>query len=248
MGMTTPVIHAAFASTDGPRLYDAPPDFGPDGPRWEGMKEIHRQIGEYQQVILGARQEAPVAILWPIRSFMAQNRKWQAETGGMREDLALLLLRCLEHQVGVHLLDEADLDEAVVRDGELTVGHAAYSHVLIPHCLVLHVRSIEALRGAAGSGVKVVGTGPGPQWLETDAGLKPAGAGLWDTAPAAEAVAALPRLVDVSYGVDIRCTAWLRGGVRTRLLMNIASEDRDAQMDGRPMRLAAGRVCVLPSA
>ena len=138
MGMTTPVVHAAFAPIEGPRLYDAPPDFGPNGTRWPGMTELHREIGEYQQVILGARQEAPVAILWPIRSFLAQNNDWQAEPGGMRRDLALLLLRCLEQHVGVHLLDEADLWQAQSSGNTLRLGRACYEHILLPSCTVLH--------------------------------------------------------------------------------------------------------------
>jgi hypothetical protein len=44
MGVTTPVIHGAYSSTEGHRLIDAPPDFGPLSPRWEGLNRLSRHL------------------------------------------------------------------------------------------------------------------------------------------------------------------------------------------------------------
>ena len=72
MGVTTHVIHCAYNSTEGLRLIDAPPDFGPGKPPLGGHGALGHEMAQLQGVIRDARQIAPVAILWPIRSFAAQ--------------------------------------------------------------------------------------------------------------------------------------------------------------------------------
>ena len=244
MGMTTPVIHAAFASTEGPRLYDAPPDFGPDSTRWDRMKQIHAEIVQYQRVILGARQEAPVAILWPIRTFLAMNREWQAGKGGLREDLALLLLRCLEQHIGVHLLDEADLWRAESEGNTLSLGLARYSHILVPPCIVLHDRTVNALQAIKDSGVDVRAVGNRPQWVQTQSTLVPADLSWCPCSAIDEAVAGLPRLVCIEGDCAsmIRCSVWEKDEQRTMLLMNIGQSDCRVTIDGKPQKLPATRI------
>jgi hypothetical protein len=71
MGVTTHVVHCAYNSQEGLRRIEAPPDFGPESNRWSGMVALGHDMARQQAIIRDAVQEAPVAILWPIRSFTA---------------------------------------------------------------------------------------------------------------------------------------------------------------------------------
>ncbi len=247
MGVTTHVVHAAFSSVEGNRLYDAPPDWGPAGDFWPAMVELGKEFAELQTVIREATQVAPVAILWPIRSFAAQRSESHEQP--LRDALVELLSQCLDHQVGVHFLDETDLVDAAISTGVMTLGRAAYSHVLVPDCTVLAADTIRVLREAAAADIQVVGTGSGPEWVQTDSAVEPAGPRAWESASVFDVVPTLPRLISIApdgIARDLRCTAWERDGIRTRLLMNIGDEDKNMTVDGTPMRLRRGEVMTLP--
>jgi hypothetical protein len=109
---------------------------------------------------------------------------------------------------------------------------------------VLHARTLAALRDAAKAGVSVVRAGSAPQWQQAETGLQPAE---FDWCPAgepAQVVDRLPRLVSLTDGTDIRCTAWRRGETTTRLLVNLRDQATTVAIDGRETELAPGRVHV----
>ena len=246
MGLTTPVIHYAQTSTKGQRLYDAPPDFGPDSPRWKGMQKVAREVARVQTVVRGARQVAPAAILWPIRSFMAHKIDWQNDVTGMRRDFNQLLARCLDRQVGVHILDEEVLWQ-MSRDGDsVAIGRARYSHILVPSCTVLHDRTVDRLSGLLKTGVRVTFTGQMPAHRQTGNGLIPLDKNWLPYASPEEAVAALPRLIEAEGDTtDIRCTAWEKGGRTTRLLINLRPRTHRLKFAGRALALTPGKVVIL---
>ena len=211
MGVTTPVVHCAYNSVEGLRLTEAPPDFGPESSRWPGMVALGRELAALQPIVRDATQIAPVAMLWPIRSFAALPPAEFTADSPLRNELVRLVQLCLDHQVGLHLIDEADLWRAKLDGGQLTLGKATYSHVLIPSCTVLHQRTVQALRAAADEGVTVLRAGEPPRWQQTESGLEPLDFGWCPAGPPAEAVATLPRLAQVAPdGTDIRCTEWER--------------------------------------
>lgn len=246
MGLTTPVVHYAQTSTKGLRLYDAPPDFGPDSPRWAGMQKVARDVARVQDVVHGARQVAPVAILWPIRSFLAQKIDWQNDATGMRRDFNLLLARCLDRQVGVHILDEEVLWRAVRKGSSITIGRARYSHILVPSCSVLHERTISRLQALLKAGLTVTLTGQTPSSVHSDNGLAPLNMDWCPRADAETAVASLPRLIDAKGDTtDIRCTAWEKDGKVTRLLMNLRPRACKLKLAARALNLAPGKVLIL---
>jgi hypothetical protein len=250
MGVTTHVIHAAYNSEEGLRLTDAPPDFGPASSRWEGMVKISREMASRQTIVRDAVQIAPVAIVWPIRSFAAQPAhelgiKGLTADWPLRNELVRLVQLCLDRQVGLHLIDESDLWRARLEDRRLMLGKAKYSHVLIPSCIIMHQRTVQRLREAVEHGVTVVRAGASPRWQQTDTGLEPAQLDWRPAAGPVEAAKRLPRLIDmVPESKDVRCTAWRRDGKRTRLLMNLNPEPRSVVVDGRPLRLLPGRIHV----
>ena len=225
MGVTTHVIHAAFQSTKGDRLHDAPPDWGPRSPRWEGMPAIGERLKPIQQSTTDAKQIAPVAILWPIRSFSAIPFEPYTHDSPMRDDLVDLLLQCLARQVGVHLIDEDMLASLQVEAGYANVGKASYSHIIIPECVVIHEDSAAQLNRLAEQGITVLQTGEGPAWLQTATQLVK-NEQQWGTpTPAAELADTLPRLVDVApSAANVRCTVWEREGKRTALVMTLDDE------------------------
>jgi hypothetical protein len=254
MGVTTPVVHCAYNSVEGLRLTEAPPDFGPASSRWEGMVRLNRELAGLQAVIRDATQIAPVAVVWPIRSFAALPPAGFTADSPLRNELVRLIQLGLDRQVGLQLLDEADLWRGELADRHLRLGKASYSHVVLPSCVVLHARTIGKLREAAAAGVTVLRAGQPPKWQETDAGLKPAPLDWGAAAEPAAVVKSLPRLVELGPdGTDIRCTAWRHGGrvsnpshagggTTTRLLMNLRSAPAQVTIDGRNMVLQPGEI------
>ncbi|NUQ65603.1 MAG: hypothetical protein HUU20_24300 [Pirellulales bacterium] len=250
MGVTTHVIHCAYNSQEGLRRIEAPPDFGPRSSRWQGMVELGREMAGLQAWVRDATQIAPVAVLWPIRSFMAmpmETRAGENFTGDwpLRNETVELVRACLDRQVGIHLIDEADLWRADLADGRLRLGKAVYSHVVIPPCLVVHSQTVARLRDAAKMGVEVVQAGDPPRWQETERCLEPLAAAWPAAANRARAVAGLPRLLDLEdNGQDIRCTVWQSNGRTVKLLMNLNAQPVRARIGERELTLEPGRITV----
>lgn len=249
MGLTCPVVHAAYNSVEGHRKIDAPPDYGPLSPIWPGMGDIARELAPLQQLIRDARQVAPVAILWPIRTYQMGRYDWRNETTGRRAALNQLLSACLDHQVGTHFIDEATLWEATPRHGRATIGRAAYSHLLIPASTVLHEKTVAMLRSLHEAGVQITIAGEAPARQQTETSLEPLDLSPITTLPIDQAVANLPRLVQLEGAdpTDIRCTIWERAGVKTTLLLNISSTAKTATLAGRPIDLPPDQVVQLQS-
>ena len=241
MGVTTHVIHCAYNSTEGLRLIDAPPDFGPESPLWPGMVALGHEMAKLQGTVRDARQIAPVAILWPIRSFAAQPPADFTAPSPLRDEFVRLVTMCLDCQVGIHFLDEADLWRSQLVGRELRLGKARYSTVVLAACPVVHADTLAKLRLAAQAGVRVVRVGPGPEWQETKTCVEPARPDWLSGGDAATVIGQLPRLAELTPdGTDIRCTAWQRGNRTTRLLMNLRGTPAAVAVDGKRLRLAPG--------
>ena len=246
MGVTTHVVHCAFNSMEGLRAIEAPPDFGPLSSCWEGMVALGREFAELQEHLRGATQIAPVAILWPVRSFAALPVAEFTAASPLRDDLVDLLSRCLDRQVGTHFLDEADLWRARVDRGVVRLGRARYTHVLVPSCVVLHRQTVTALKRLKKEGVEVAVAGKPPEWVQSDAALTAARMKWCPQLSISEAVSALPRLMDFEGDTtDIRCTAWKRGRQCVHMLMNLSSSERALQWNGQDLRLGSGELRVV---
>ena len=148
MGVTTHVVHCAFNSMAGPRHNEAPPDYGPFSERWSGMVALGKELAGFQAVIRDATQIAPVAVLWPIREFMAQPFEAYTHTSPLRDQFVEFVRQLLDRQVGVHFIDEADVGRATAEQGRLTLGRASYSHVLIPPGFTPQPTTLAKLRSA----------------------------------------------------------------------------------------------------
>ncbi|MHB8969765.1 MAG: glycosyl hydrolase [Pirellulaceae bacterium] len=245
MGVTTPVVHCAYNSIEGLRLTDAPPDFGPASDRWPGMTALGRELAALQPLVRDATQIAPVAMLWPIRSFAALPPADFTADSPLRNELVKLIQACLDHQVGLHLIDEGDLCRAKLDGRQLKLGKATYSHVLIPTCTVLHERTVAALRAAANAGVAVLQAGDSPRWQQTESGLEPLDVGWCTALPPAETVQSLPRLTHVTPdGTDIRCTMWERNHQSVRLIISLREQVADVTIDGQHVTLQPNAILV----
>lgn len=108
MGVTTHVIHCAFNSMESPRYDEAPPDYGPMSKRWPGMVKLAEELAPIQEIIRGAKQVAPVAVVWPIWEFMAQPFEVYTHTSPLRDQFVEFVRQLLDRQVGFHFIDEAD--------------------------------------------------------------------------------------------------------------------------------------------
>ena len=247
MGVTTPVVHCAYNSVEGLRLTEAPPDFGPESSRWLGMVTLGRDLAKLQLLIRDARQIAPVAVLWPIRSFAALPPAEFTADSPLRNELVALIQMCLDQQIGLHVIDEADLWRAAPDGRELKLGKAAYSHVLVPTCVVLHERTVASLRAASDKGVQVLLVGKPPRWQQTDTSVEPTDFRWCVAQPLPDAVGSLPRLAQITPdGTDIRCTMWEKDGRRMRLIISLRSQVAEGAIDGQSVTLQPREVLVQP--
>lgn len=245
MGVTTPLLHSAFLSTRGARQYEQP-DFGPEGKFWPGMHSVRQQVVAVQQQVHGARQIAPVAILWPIRSFNMACTGDASGSRAMRQDFTGLLARCLDRQVGVHVLDEGDLTDIDVIDGWACLGSARYRYILIPSVTVLHAVSIAALQRIAKEGIQIILAGNPPLFQQEDHALTAVEFHWCEHCEVSHIASVLPRLVVLDGDTaDIRCTAWESCGRTVRLLMNIGHAARTSRFDGQAVLLEPGVVYLL---
>jgi hypothetical protein len=247
LGVTSIIVHCAYSSQRGPRSFEYPPNYGPNNTTaWPQMVKIHKELADLQQYTWGARNVAPVAVVWPIRTYWIHGYDWQNDTTGHRRQFHELVAALLDKQIGIQLLDEEMLQKATIKNGELTVGLARFKHVVIPTATILQSASIKALAKAAKAGVTVQLTGVIPdKQYEGDqlTGVD------WSFAKASntpDTVASLPRHINIEGdATDIRCTAWEKDGVATRLLMNIQEKTVTLKVDGKPLKLAAGEVKIL---
>ncbi len=250
LGVTAPLVHCAHSSVRGPRAYEYPPNYGPNSDVWPGMAEVHQKLINVQNVTHDARQIAPVAVLWTIRSFNAQKAltDFQKDETGMRVSMIQTLAGCLDRQVGTHFIDEADLCNATLTGGTLTLGKARYTHILIPMSTVLHANTISKLKQLREAGVTIICTGDAPTQQQTDTALEPLDMSWCPQMSIHDAAASLPRLIDLEGDTtDIRCTAWVGNDAPsdaqpTRLLINLNDDPCEARFDEASQTLEPGEV------
>ncbi len=256
-GVAMVVVHASFASVMGLRRLDAPPDCGPNSVRWQGLCDTSRGIEPFRQIVTDSTQIAPVAIVWPIRSFMAEGiHWWEAGDVGPRRDLAQLLLACLQAQVGVHFIDEEQLASAEVRGGKLVVGRASYETILLPSASVIAEETVRRLASLKRDGLKVMSAGQLPAFAQTRKEIAPIDASslpqrIQGDDWTAWCRANLPRLLDVQADRpnELRVTAWRDQGDRTSwLMMNIGEAPQRVRVKGggeATIELAGGQLVAL---
>lgn len=248
-GVTLAVIHAAYHSQLGLRGYDAPPDYGPDSPLWDSMVGILGELAPFFRETAGATQIAPVAILWPIRSFQARGYDWQDPDHKPRNEFLRLVSLCLENQIGIQFVDEADLVKAKVKKGGFRIGRASFRHLLIPPVEVIDAGTIEFIETLRRAGIPITGVGKAPRHAY-DAGkrflVKPGVC--WEsesfTSWIRGTLPGLPRLVRLSgKGLsEFRVTAWRKNKRETLLVMNLHSKERRIGVGGSEIRFGGGEL------
>ncbi len=166
MGVTTPVIHGAFLSVRDERLSECPPDFGPWTKFGECLSKLNKSIQEVQSIMIGAKQIAPIAILWPIKSFLVKNAWWQAEDNGLRQEFNMFILKCLQNQLGIQLLDEEDFHKTKIRNGKVCIGNAKYSQIIIPPSLIWSEKTWSLLEEYQNNNIDIFQYGTQPKYLK----------------------------------------------------------------------------------
>ena len=234
MGVGVIVVHAAFQTRLGIRRHDAGPSYGPDSRRWEAMCQTDQALRPFIETVNDSTQIAPVAVVWPIRTFAAESLAWENDDSGRRGEFNELILRCLEKQIGVHIIDEAVLQEARLEKNKLVVGRASYEAILLPSMSMLAAPTLQKLDQAKNAGLRVLSFGEAPKYMQNDRSLEPVESQPWDLGDAANLPDGLPQLetFDEGASVDMRVTRWQVGdGVRT-LAMNIGKSTHAVTVAG----------------
>lgn len=247
MGMTTPVVHGIFHSLRAEREFECPPDFGPASKFRDGLMQLSKDLKPVQEMLLGATQIAPVAILWPIKSFHLLNKFWQSEPGGLRGELTDLVLACLEAHVGIQLLDEADFQNAKIKNGALKTGNASYSHVIVPGSTIWSKSTWDLLAKYAGSDLRIYRHGTSPRYLETSAGIEKISGTTFEELTGEMVKNDLPKLMNIKSAgsADIRISGWIKNKKTFHLLCHLGEGTVEAETDNKTYELSSQRITVI---
>ena len=247
MGMTTPVVHGIFHSLRAEREFECPPDFGPASKFSDGLMQLSKDLKPVQEMLLGATQIAPVAILWPIKSFHLLNKFWQAEPGGLREELTALVLACLEAHVGIQLLDEVDFQNAKMNNGTLKIGNASYSNIIVPGSTIWTDTTWDLLGKYAGTELNIYQYGTKPRYLETSIGIKKISVPPLKELTKEMIGKDLPKLMNIksSGSADIRITGWTKNGNKFYLLCYLGEGMIEAEAANNKYELSSQRITVI---
>ena len=166
LGIDRFFLHGFFNSVEGVVAHEAPPDYGPNTPIFEGISELNRWSVETEGILDGAKDSGGIAVLNSLASYcdLAPGMD-RTSHEGLRHALWQTLLSCLRTQVGIHMADEADVAEAAVSSGWLRVGACRYHTLLVPAMTRIPRRTFERITKAARAGVKVVWFGSGPSHI-----------------------------------------------------------------------------------
>ncbi len=250
-GVGTIVIHGVFVSMLGLRRYDAPPDFSPDSERWPGVVAADHGLRPFMDIVNRNTQHAPVAVLWPIRDYQAMSVSWEHDDVGPRKQLTDLLQACLEHQVGIHLLDEDDLADVVLENGQAKLGLARYTHVVLPPLQLLSAQTVALLGQFQQAGVKVTALGAGPVLVDSAQGLVAVESEPWPRVQPLSVdqwvQSALPQVAPLQSDAapQLRATRWVGQNADVLLLMNLGPRAASAQVEGTAVELADGELIAL---
>ncbi|MFA6567260.1 MAG: glycosyl hydrolase [Victivallales bacterium] len=247
MGMTTPVVHGIFHSLREEREFECPPDFGPESKFRNGLMQLSQDLEPFQEMLLGATQIAPVAILWPIKSFQLLNKFWQAEPGGLREELTCLVMSCLEAHVGIQLLDEADFQNAKMKNGTLRIGNASYSHVIVPGSTIWRKNTWDLLEKHSQENIHVYQYGTRPRYFETATGIEKNKCVSFNELTKAMIKNDMPKLMDLksSNSKDVRITGWTKNGKKFHLLCYLGEGSIEEEIDNKKQELSGQKITAI---
>jgi hypothetical protein len=133
LGVDRFFLHGFYTSNEGVQNYEALPDFGPYSSIFHGMGAVNEWLKRLETRMDADRCAPGVAVFNSLTTY------WQwgpamntARLEQCRDSLWQTLLGCLQAHVAVHLVDEADVADAVVEEGRLRIGAGRYETLLIP--------------------------------------------------------------------------------------------------------------------
>ncbi len=178
LGIDRFFIHGFYMSSEGVQNYEAPPDYGPHNSIFAGMCELNAWLKRVEGLMDGgADAETPVAVLNSLYSFWSAGETRHARLYRMRTSLWRVLLSALSAQVGIHLVDESELNGDVqAAEGSFQVGAKRYRVLLVPDYDILGQPACAAMHRLAAAGVRIVHFGGGAAEMLPERGrLKPIG-------------------------------------------------------------------------
>lgn len=150
-----------------------------DGQRGEGYTpEEYRALNEYTgriaMLLRGARREASVALLYPIRMFQAD---YKPSNLWMPEVVKLHAARQEAWEQTEHALLDADadyeivhpeaLEQATIQEGCLKIGRGSYRTLVMPQVEILSRAALDKIREFEVAGGKVLWVDEKPQMAES---------------------------------------------------------------------------------
>ncbi len=171
LGIDRFFTHAFFASNDGVTKYEAPPDYGPNSSVFRGTCAVNAWLEACDAVMDGGHEVADVAVLDNIVAYWSwipgmdatQHEQW-------RRAWWVMILRCMQAQVGIHAVDVHDAVEASVSPCGFKVGARTYKTILVPPAGLMEETVFQRLQEASAAGTRVVWFDGGPAQL-----VKPSG-------------------------------------------------------------------------
>ncbi len=248
MGMTVPVVHGIFSSLKGNREFECPPDYGPNSKYWEGMQELSKDIESVQEIISGAVQIAPVAILWPIRSFYDLNEFWQADHGGLRDELMTLVSTCVQEHIGIQFIDEDTFQQVREGDSKLITGNAQYSHIIVPGSTIWDDKTLRKLDSIEKNGkINVYYNATIPVWRQNKNSVDEINLSNIQILSIKDIKTKLPKLAEISCKKrnDIFVSSWLNDGKKFLLLYYPGKDKISVCVNNKQIELSDHSILVI---
>lgn len=164
LGVDRFFTHGFFNSCEGVVNYEAPPEYGPNSSIFNGICAVNEWLKKTDMLMDGSREVADVGIVNSMVTYWiwAHNSE-NNEIRKLRLDLWQLILACLRAHVGVHMVDESDLQTAKIDKKGIKVGRRTYRYILVPACELIPDAVVRKLSAAVKDGITIWWFGGGPK-------------------------------------------------------------------------------------
>lgn len=168
-GVNTICTHLSAYTITGRRKRDYPTFFSYQVPWWEDTGVLFGAIQKLNREIGNSYRDTKVAVLHPIRSVWCSSafgKEYDAKflTAQFRE----LVDNLLDIHIDFDLLDESEVNTAVIHNGKVQAGAVEYSYVIVPESTTISASTVKMLSDFSEAGGKVIFINGRPNTIEGD--------------------------------------------------------------------------------
>jgi hypothetical protein len=159
MGINFIVPHAFHYSISGQRKRECPPTEFYQNPMWENYKCYSDYICRLGEMIIGSRNIADVAILYPMTTLWTEDvpEPLVDDTpNNIDRDFGFITDCLLRENIDYDIIGEDEFKKTVIKDGSMSVGEANYYLLVIPPMITIRKETEKKILEFINKGGKVL--------------------------------------------------------------------------------------------